>query len=406
MSVITIFSASFCEAEAVAGGVAEKLGYSVAGDEILEAASRDHKMPVEKLQRAMHGQPSIFNSYSREKERCTVFLQEALSRTVRGDNVVIHGFAVQLLPTTLSHVLKVCLVADREHRIKTAAMGGGAGGKKEALRLIKKDDTETAQWVQFVHSTGPWDEKLYDMKLPMHKMSVDEAVAMICENAGKNALQTTELSLSAADDFVLASRVRVALAMAGHYVQVECGDSEVTMIIDKHVIRLEHLSQDLIKIAKGVDGVKEATTKVGPNFHEANIYRRQNFELPSRVLLVDDEKEYVQTLSERLQMRDFGTAVASDGEQALAMVKEDEPEVMVLDLRMPGIDGMEVLDRMKKENPGVEVIILTGHGTDKDRETAMNLGAFAYLEKPVDIELLSRTMKEAYEKARRDKEEL
>jgi DNA-binding response OmpR family regulator len=90
--------------------------------------------------------------------------------------------------------------------------------------------------------------------------------------------------------------------------------------------------------------------------------------------------------------------VAYDGEEALSLVKSEEPEVMVLDLKMPGIDGIEVLRRMKKEHPNVEVIILTGHGSEREKELARELGAFAYLEKPVDIDVLSQTMKEAYRK--------
>ncbi len=67
---------------------------------------------------------------------------------------------------------------------------------------------------------------------------------------------------------------------------------------------------------------------------------------------MDDEREFVQTLSERLLMRDMGSAVAYDGESALNMIAEDEPEVMILDLKMPGIDGIEVLRRVKESRAG------------------------------------------------------
>jgi CheY-like chemotaxis protein len=224
-------------------------------------------------------------------------------------------------------------------------------------------------------------------------------VAIIREHAGKDAVRTTRSSKTAMDDFALASQVGVALVEHGHDVGVTCDDGNITVIIDKHVLRLDALEKELCAIAEGVAGVKSTRAKVGPHFHEANIYRRQNFELPAKVLLVDDEKEFVQTLSGRLQMREFGTAVASSGEEALSMVKTDEPEVMVLDLQMPGIDGIEVLSRLKTEHPDIEVIILTGHGTDRDRELAEELGAFAFLEKPVDIERLAKTMKAAYAKA-------
>jgi DNA-binding NtrC family response regulator len=145
-------------------------------------------------------------------------------------------------------------------------------------------------------------------------------------------------------------------------------------------------------------------TKVGKNYYKADIYRKFDFETPSKVLLVDDEREFVQTLSERLLLRDMGSAVAYDGESALRLVKEDEPEVMILDLKMPGIDGIEVLRRVKETNPEIEVIILTGHGSEADRETCMKLGAFAYLHKPVNIDLLSDTLKKANEKIKQTKE--
>jgi two-component system response regulator CpxR len=80
------------------------------------------------------------------------------------------------------------------------------------------------------------------------------------------------------------------------------------------------------------------------------------------------------------------------------MIEAEEPEVMVLDLKMPGIDGLEVLRRVKRTHPKTEVIILTGHGSDAEEVLAGELGAFAYLRKPVDIDLLTETMKAAYRK--------
>jgi DNA-binding response OmpR family regulator len=144
--------------------------------------------------------------------------------------------------------------------------------------------------------------------------------------------------------------------------------------------------------------VREVETGVGSGYHQSDVYRRYQFETPSRVLLVDDEKQFVQTLSERLQLRNMGTAVAYDGESALKLIDRDEPEVMVLDLMMPGIDGIQVLRQVRQTRPGVEVIILTGHGSEEDRELCLSLGAFAYLHKPVDIEVLSQTIREANER--------
>jgi DNA-binding response OmpR family regulator len=119
-----------------------------------------------------------------------------------------------------------------------------------------------------------------------------------------------------------------------------------------------------------------------------------------KVLLVDDEEDFVKALAERIKMRDLDGEIALNGEQALQIVDNQIPDVMVLDLRMPGIDGMEVLRRVKKQHPQVQVIILTGHGSEKDESIARDLGAYEYHQKPVDIDVLVKTLKGAYEKVK------
>jgi DNA-binding NtrC family response regulator len=122
-----------------------------------------------------------------------------------------------------------------------------------------------------------------------------------------------------------------------------------------------------------------------------------------KVLLVDDEREFVESLSERLELRNLEADVAYDGEQALDVLKEGKHDVMVLDLRMPGIDGIEVLRQAKKRNPNVQVVVLTGHGTDKDEAMAKKLGAIAYMRKPVDIDRLVGALHNAWKKVKRTK---
>jgi len=115
-----------------------------------------------------------------------------------------------------------------------------------------------------------------------------------------------------------------------------------------------------------------------------------------KVLLVDDEEAFVNTLAQRLKMRELKVDTVYDGEQALSAVKSQEPDVMVLDLKMPGLHGMDVLREIRKAYPNMQVIILTGHGTDKDEEEARRLGGFDFLRKPADIETLVGKIKEAY----------
>lgn len=116
-----------------------------------------------------------------------------------------------------------------------------------------------------------------------------------------------------------------------------------------------------------------------------------------RILLVDDEEEFVKTLSERIQMRNLDSTIALNGKEAMEAMNAKVSDVMVLDLRMPGMDGFEILRRVKKTYPEVQVIILTGHGSDKDEKETRRLGAFEYLKKPVGIDQLIQTIHRAYE---------
>ena len=115
-----------------------------------------------------------------------------------------------------------------------------------------------------------------------------------------------------------------------------------------------------------------------------------------RVLLVDDEEKFVKGLSERIKMRDFNSEVAMNGEEALRIIDHETPDVVVLDLKMPGIDGMEVLRRVKKAYPEVQVIMLTGHASEKDEKEARRLGAFEYLEKPMPVDSLITHIRRAF----------
>lgn len=114
-----------------------------------------------------------------------------------------------------------------------------------------------------------------------------------------------------------------------------------------------------------------------------------------RVLLVDDEEEFVSALSERLELRGIEVDSALNGEDALAIMVEKTFEVVILDVMMPGLGGLEVLKQIKSAHPNTQVILLTGHGATKEGIEGMRLGAFDYLIKPVDIEEMLEKMKEA-----------
>ena len=111
-----------------------------------------------------------------------------------------------------------------------------------------------------------------------------------------------------------------------------------------------------------------------------------------KVLLVDDEKEFINTLSERIIMRGFKSDVALTGEEALKILDNYTPDVMVVDLKMPGIGGMDVLRRVKETNPEIQVIMLTGHGSKDDEADARRFGVSDYLQKPVGIDMLIQSI--------------
>jgi DNA-binding NtrC family response regulator len=108
-------------------------------------------------------------------------------------------------------------------------------------------------------------------------------------------------------------------------------------------------------------------------------------ELKARVLLVDDEADFLATLAQRLEMRGLKVKTAGSGEDALAVVESEDFDLIILDLSMPGIDGIETLKRIKANNPDVETIMLTGQGSVRTSIQAMKLGAEDFLQKPVNI---------------------
>ena len=122
-----------------------------------------------------------------------------------------------------------------------------------------------------------------------------------------------------------------------------------------------------------------------------------------KVLLIDDEEPFARALAERLSSRGVTAKTVFGGREAIAAIHRDEPDVMILDLRMPGLDGMEVLRRVKKDHPDMQTIILSGHGTDSDKKEAARLGVVDFFTKPADINNLTERIRAAFaSKKRRD----
>lgn len=404
MSVITVVGAAFSNTSSVIKELVAASSFSqVELQRIIDRAVKTSGMTETRLRGAFSAKTSVFNRFTHEKERSVAHLRLALAELLRDDALLIAGPVSFLIPEKISHVLRVCLVAEAKFRIQQAMEREGVA-EKAALQQISREDEDLSAWLKMLgRGEDPWAPGLYDIVLPMDKTSTSDAVALVLDKAASDVVARTPHSDAALTDFLLAAQVEVKLAQEGHNVTVDAHKGAITLTINKNVLMLSRLEEELKAIVDKVPGVTAVATRVGEGFHQPDIYRRYDFEMPSKVLLVDDERDFVQTLSERLIMRDMGSAVAYDGESALDMIKDEEPEVMILDLRMPGIDGIEVLRQVKASNPDIEVIVLTGHGTEKDKETCMALGAFAFLQKPVDIQVLSQTLMKANEKVQRKK---
>jgi DNA-binding NtrC family response regulator len=123
------------------------------------------------------------------------------------------------------------------------------------------------------------------------------------------------------------------------------------------------------------------------------------------LLIVDDDEKFLATIAERLGLKDFDVTTATEGKQAIKAAKKGAFDVAILDLKMPGMDGMELLQTLKKKHKFLEVVILTGFASIDSAVEATKLGAFSYLEKPYDFDKLLGVLKDAYEARIRKKYE-
>ena len=120
--------------------------------------------------------------------------------------------------------------------------------------------------------------------------------------------------------------------------------------------------------------------------------------LGANVLLIDDEEQFLEVLGERLETRGLKVNTVTSGEDALTLIDDENYDAIILDLAMPGIDGIETLKLLKEKNPDLEIIMLTGHATVQKGIEAMKLGAEDFLEKPVDLSVLLERISEAKNK--------
>jgi len=170
MAIITISRGSYSRGKEIAEKVAGRLGYECIARETLLEASEDFHTPDIKLVRAIHDAPSILDRFRHGKERYVAYVQAALARHVKKDNVVYHGLAGHFLLTGVSHVLKVRIIADMDERVMLE-MEREHISSKEALHILKKDDEQRRKWSRRLYGIDTRDPGLYDLVLRIRKIT-------------------------------------------------------------------------------------------------------------------------------------------------------------------------------------------------------------------------------------------
>ena len=206
MPIISIFSGGFCQEDTVIEEVVARTGYGqITDDEIVAEASRRSTLAESKIKRAFSSKTSVFNKFTFEKERSLAYIKLAVADLIATDNALITNFSGQLIPATISHTLRVCLIAPQKYRTAAAAEQRGIS-EKDAAKLVQRREEDCAFWVDTLFSNSdPWNPALYDIVIPVDKMSPQDAAALIVDNAGKDIIQPTADSKQALEDFRLAA---------------------------------------------------------------------------------------------------------------------------------------------------------------------------------------------------------
>ncbi|MBU1172021.1 MAG: response regulator [Proteobacteria bacterium] len=398
MTTLILTSGLFTHADQTAKKLSESMGLTIVTDtEIMEETSARHQIKMNTLAKVIESKTLAFNDFTHEKEKCLACLKKTIAGHTEKGNCIFHGILGHLIPEWVSHAMRVLIISDKKTRIAGGMKELGLS-QKEATSKVNQADKRAIIWTNALFGKKSWDESLYDMVIPSDKTDSAQSVRLITEHLKRLDEIPVDVQTQESRDLQLCADVDIALSDSASGLEVEVKNGNVTITIEKNVLMLSMFKQKITRIAQAVPGVRSVDTKIGKNYYKTDIIHNFDFETPLNVLLVDDEKEFVQTLSERLKMRQVKSDVVFNGKDALEFADREATEVMVLDLKMPGIDGFEVLKQIKATKPHIEVIILTGHGSEDDKKTCMDLGAFAYLQKPADIDILTDTMRKAYEK--------
>jgi cytidylate kinase len=260
MAIITISRGSYSHGKEVAEKVATKLGYECCAREVILRASKDFGIPEIKLVKAMHDAPSMLERLSYGRERFIAYFQASLLKYLVKDNVVYHGLAGHFYVKGVSHVLKVRIIAEMKDRIQIIIDRENIS-YESALERLQKDDLARRKWSQHLYGLDTSDPILYDLVIRVRKMSVDDAVDVICHTVGLDTFKTTAESQKAMEDLVLASEVKTALLEIRPDIQVFVRDGAVTLGASAQTMKDPDQTREVERIVQRIPGVKKVSVK-------------------------------------------------------------------------------------------------------------------------------------------------
>jgi cytidylate kinase len=278
MAIITISRGSFSHGKEIAETVAERLEYECISREILIEASQLFNISETKLIQSIHDAPSTLERITRGKEKYLAYIQAALIKRIKNNNIVYHGHAGHLLLAAIPQVMKVRVIADQAERVALMQRKENIS-KEEAETAIKNEDKRRAQWTRYLYKTDLNDPRLYDIIINIGQLNVSDACEIICSAARSEAYKTNLDAKKAISDLAIVSHIKAALqdiceaevsSNNGHvHIKVAAQKirktGQASPALQLHIFSTikGDLTRQVSEIAREIPGITEVVCEVG-----------------------------------------------------------------------------------------------------------------------------------------------
>ncbi|NNK01925.1 MAG: cytidylate kinase-like family protein [Desulfatitalea sp.] len=284
MSIITISRGCYSHGKEIAEHVAAALGYECISREVVLEASRFFNIPETRLTWSIHHAPSLLERiiHPQAHQHYLDCIQAALLEHVKNDNVVYHGGAGHLFLTGIRHVLRVRVIAEMQDRVDLVCKMRKIP-RTEAITLIEAEDRQREEWYHSVYKKDISDPRLYDMLLHIGRLTIDDAIELICATAARESFKPTARSMEDLNDRALLSHVKTVLtklceadvAVAGGVVTVkvkgqklrDTGFTRPGMQQRVQTRMQEDLRQEITALVSKIPGVKDLICEIGSPYY-------------------------------------------------------------------------------------------------------------------------------------------